>query len=52
LPQALGAVDIGGEGSLNLFRHRQPPLDFGHDALLFGEGGTETGSAATDFVFK
>jgi hypothetical protein len=32
--QPPGAVEIGGEAGLDLCHHRQPPLDFGHDALL------------------
>ena len=38
LPQPLGPLQIGRDRGLHLLHHRQPPLDLGDDAVLFGEG--------------
>ena len=38
LAQPLGALEVGGDRLLHLLDDRQPALDLGDDAVLFGEG--------------
>ena len=38
LPQATGALEVGGDHRFELLHHAQPPLHFRHDPRLLGEG--------------
>ena len=37
LPEAGGALEVGGDHRLQLLHHAQPPLHFRHDPRLLGE---------------